>query len=66
MISLKESGFKNLRDLLCFLIGGVAFFYYLISTLHSGDHINLGVLGLFAGFMGLPVAFNADERKKGR
>lgn len=62
--SLRGSGFKDLRDVLLFAIGAIAFFYYLVSTLHSGDHLNLGVLGFFAAFMGLPVAFNADERRR--
>lgn len=64
MVSLRGSGFKNLRDLLCFIIGASGLAYYLISVQQSGGHLNLSILAFFGTVMGLPVAFGADERRK--
>lgn len=64
MVSLRGSGFKNLRDLLCFVIGAICLAYYLITTLSAGGELKLSILGFFAGVMGLPIAFGADEKRK--
>lgn len=64
MTSLKGSGFKNLRDLLFFIIGASGLVYYLVSVQQQNGHLELGVLAFFAGVMGAPIAFNADEKKR--
>jgi hypothetical protein len=61
VVTLGGSGFKNLRDLLLFVIGAMGLAYYLVT---SGDHLRLEVLAFFAGIMGAPIAFGADEKRK--
>lgn len=66
MPSLRGFGFKNLRELVTWMIGAGGLGFYLIHTIQTNGSIRLDVLGALATIMGIPLISKSDERKRKR